>query len=257
VTELRVVGALARRALAQTFRRPQFLSPIMIFPTLFLAANTGGAGSATKLPDFPHVHGFLDFELAAAMLQSSLLVGVGAGIAIALDIEMGFMDRLMAAPIRRSSFILGRLAAAAVLGMLAALWFLVLGLVAGAHVAGGLAGAILVLLLTGLAATAFGGLGAALALGAGRVSVVQGVFPLVFVILFLSSAFFPSDLMREPASTIAGWNPLSLIATGVRHQIIDGASLHAVGTALAGIAVVAVLAVALSSLALSRRLRAA
>ncbi|MEA2448768.1 MAG: type transport system permease protein [Thermoleophilaceae bacterium] len=257
MTELRVVGALARRALAQTFRRPQFLSPIVVFPSLFLAANTGGAGSATRLPGFPHVHGFLDFELAAAMLQSSLLVGVSAGIAIALDIEMGFIDRLMAAPIRRSTFIFGRLAAATVLGMLAGVWFLAVGLIAGAHVQGGVIGAIVVLLLMGLAATAFGGLGAALALGAGKASVVQGIFPLVFVILFLSSAFFPEQLMQEPASTIAGWNPLSLIVSGVRHQIIADASLSAVGTALAGIAVVAVIAAALSSLGLRRRLRAA
>ena len=254
---MRVVVALARRALKQTFRRPQFLAPIVVFPSLFLAANTGGAGSATRLKGFPEVHGFLDFELPAAMLQSTLLVGVSAGIAIALDIEVGFIDRLLAAPIRRAAFVLGRLAAATVLGMLAGVWFLAIGLIFGAHIEGGVLGALIVLVLLGLAATAFGGLGAALAIKAGRASVVQGIFPIVFVILFLSSAFFPDDLMQEPASTIARWNPLSLIASGVRHQIIDDVSLHAVGTALAGIAVVAVVGVALSSLALGRRLRAA
>jgi ABC-2 type transport system permease protein len=170
---------------------------------------------------------------------------------------MGFIDRLMAAPIRRSSFILGRLAAATVLGMLSGVWFIVVGLIAGAHIKGGVLGAIVVLLLMGLAATAFGGLGAALALKSGKASVVQGIFPLVFVILFLSSAFFPDHLMQEPARTIAGWNPLSLIASGVRHQIIDDVSLHAVGTALAGIGIVGAIALALSSLALRSRLRAA
>lgn len=256
MNELRVVGVLARRGLAQTFRRPQFLSPIVIFPSLFLAANTGAAGSATKLPGFPHVHGFLDFELPAAMLQSTLLVGVGAGIAIALDIEMGFLDRLLAAPIRRASFVLGRLAAASVLGVVAGVWFLALGLICGAHIAGGVPGALIVLVLLALSATAFGGLGAALALKAGRASVVQGVFPIVFVILFLSSAFFPRDLMKEPAATIAALNPMSLIVTGVRHQVIDGVSLSAVGTALAGIGIVAAIAWALSGLALRSRLRA-
>ena len=51
-----------------------------------------------------------------------------------------------------------------------------------------------------LAAAAFGGLGAAIALYTGQASVVQGLFPLVFVILFLSSAFFPANLMLEPAA---------------------------------------------------------
>ena len=154
MNELRVMGMLARRGIAQTFRRPQLLAPIVVFPSLFLAANTGGAGRATQLPGFPHVHGFLDFELPAAMLQSTLIAGVGTGIAIAIDIESGFLDRLLAAPIRRASFVLGRLAASGVLGVLAGVWFLTVGLIAGAHIEGGVAGALIVLLLCGLAATA-------------------------------------------------------------------------------------------------------
>ena len=56
---------------------------------------------------------------------------------------------------------------------------------------------------------------------------MQGIFPLVFVILFLSSAYFPRDLLLEPAETIADWNPMSLIAEGMRDPIISGLSLGA------------------------------
>ena len=59
----------------QAFRRPQFLAPILVFPSLFLAINTGGAGRAVDLPQFPEVNGFLDFQLAGAMLQSTMLAG--------------------------------------------------------------------------------------------------------------------------------------------------------------------------------------
>ena len=257
MTELRVLGALARRGLAQTFRRPQFLAPIVLFPTLFLAANVGGAGSAVELRGFPEVNGFLDFQLPAAMLQSALLTGVSGGIAIALDIEMGFVDRLMSAPIRRASFVLGRLAATGVLGVLSGVYFLALGLIFGATIEGGVLGALIVLALLGVASMTFGGLGAALALKTGKASVVQGIFPLVFVILFLSSAFFPEALMQEPASTIAGWNPLSLIANGLREPIISGVELEAIAEGLAGVAIVGAVAWALSALALRSRLRAA
>jgi ABC-2 type transport system permease protein len=257
VNDLRVLGALARRSLAQTFRRPQFLAPIVLFPSLFLAANVGGAGRAVELPGFPEVNGFLDFQLAAVMLQSTLLAGVSGGIAIALDIEMGFIDRLLAAPVRRAAFVLGRLAATGVLGLLSGVYFLAIGLIFGATVEGGVLGVLVVLVMLGLAAMAFGGLGAALALKAGRASVVQGIFPLVFVILFLSSAFFPRALMQEPAGTVAGWNPLSLIANGLREPIIRGVELGSVAEGLAGIAIVAAAAWALSALALRSRLRAA
>ena len=99
LTNLRVVVALGRRSVKQAFRRPQFLAPILVFPSLFLAINVGGAGRAIDLPAFPEVHGFLDFQLAGAMLQSTMLAGVSGAIALAMDIEMGFIDRLFAAPI--------------------------------------------------------------------------------------------------------------------------------------------------------------
>ena len=54
--------------------------------------------------------------LAGAMIQSTLLAGNAAGIALAVDIEMGFTDRLLAAPIPRYAIVLGRLAGAAALG---------------------------------------------------------------------------------------------------------------------------------------------
>ena len=185
------------------------------------------------------MHGFLDFQLAGAMLQSTMLAGVSAAIALALDIEIGFIDRLFAAPIARASFVLGRLAATAVMGAISALWFLAVGLVFGAHIEGGVAGR--------AGRDRAGGAERdrvrharrrARAQGARAPSVAQGIFPLVFVILFLSSAFFPENLLLEPARTIAEWNPLSLIADGLRDPIISDLSLRPTLEALGGIAIV-------------------
>jgi ABC-2 type transport system permease protein len=252
----RVVGVLARRALKQAMRRPQFLAPIVVFPTLLLAVNTGGAGRAVDIPGFPHVHGFLDFELAGAMLQSTMLAGVSGGIALALDIEMGFIDRLVAAPIARSAIVIGRLSGSAVLGLVSALWFLAIGLIFGAHIEGGVLGALVIALLVPLSAAAFSGIAAAIALKSGKASVVQGIFPLVFVIVFLSSAFFPRELLLQPAHSIADWNPLSLIAEGLRSQVVSGLSGGAFLKGLGGVAIVGVVGAVLSALAMRSRLRA-
>ena len=72
--------------------------------------QTGGAGQAVDLPGFPQVDDFLGFMLAGAMLQSCLLAGNTGGIALAVDLEMGFTDRLFAAPISRFAIVAGRLA---------------------------------------------------------------------------------------------------------------------------------------------------
>jgi len=254
-TGARVVWALGARSIRQTFRRPQLMSPIIVFPTLLLAIQTGGAGAGIELPGFPPVESFLQFMLAGSMMQAMMLAGNSGGIAFAVDIEMGFTDRLFASPIPRFAIVLGRLAGTAALGLFASLWFLAIGLLFGAEIEGGVPGALLAISLVTASAIAVGGIGAAIALRTGSASVVQGLFPLVLVVLFLSSAFFPQELMVEPARTIAEYNPLSFIVEGVREPIIAGIDLTRTLEAVAAIAGIVVLGLVLSARALRHRLR--
>jgi ABC-2 type transport system permease protein len=254
-TTARVVRALGARSIRQTFRRPQLISPIVVFPTLLLAVQTGGASAGVELPGFPPVQSFLQFMLAGAMMQSMMLAGNSGGIAFAVDIEMGFTDRLFAAPIPRFAIVLGRLAGTAALGLFAAVWFFAIGIVFGAHIEGGVPGALLAIALVTASALAVGGIGAAIALQSGSASVVQGLFPLVLVVLFLSSAFFPQELMIEPAKTIAEYNPLSFIVEGVREPIISGIDATHTLEAVAAILGIVILGLVLSARALRHRLR--
>ena len=252
---LRVSWALGRRSMRASFRRPQFLLPLVLFPSLFLAVNVGGLHRTTDLPGFPDVNGFLDFQMAAAMTQSLLLGGIMQGIASALDLELGFFDRLAAAPIPRVAIVIGRLIAAAAIAVFQVSFFLVLGLLFGAEIAGGFAGVLVLFGLGIVCGVAFAAIGVSLALRAGNASVLQGIFPLVFVILFLSSAFFPRGLLASPIDTFAKYNPLSYVADGLRAPIIDSATSTAVLEGLAAGAGIALVSVALAVLALRGRLR--
>jgi ABC-2 type transport system permease protein len=252
---LRASLALARRALSTTLRRPQFLAPLVIFPSLFLAINTGGLHRSTNLPGFPHVHGFLDFQLAAAMVQSLMIGGVGAGIATALEIEGGFFDRLVASPIPRVAIPLGRIMAGSVIAAMQVVYFLIIGLVFGAHIAAGVPGVLMVLLIGVLAGTGFCALGVMIALRARNASTVQGIFPLVFVALFISSAFFPRKLLSHPADWAAAYNPLSYVADGIRDPIISPITATTALEGLAAALLIAALGVGLSVAALRGRLR--
>jgi ABC-2 type transport system permease protein len=249
--------ALARRTLRGALRRPQFLAPLVIMPTLFLAINTGGLHRTTDLPGFPHVDGFLDFQLAGAMTQSLLLGGVMQGIATALEIEGGFFDRLVASPIPRVSIVLGRILAGTVIAAAQILWFLVLGVIFGVSIHGGVPGILLVLAIGSLAGTGFAALGVLIALRARNASTVQGIFPLVFVILFVSSAFFPRALLQAPADWVAEYNPLSYVAEGMRDPIIGSISATPVLEGFAAAALLVGAFVGLAVLALRGRLRAA
>ena len=251
----RVVAALGRRSVVQTLRRPQLAAPLVIFPTALLAIQTAGVGRAVDLPGFPPVANFLSFMLAGAMVQALMMTGNSGAIAFAIDMEMGFTDRLYAAPISRFSVVLGRLAATALLGAMIAVYFIVLGLIFGAEIHEGVLAVIWIIVLTSAAALAFGSVVAALALRTNSASVVQGIFPLVFVILFLSDAFFPANLMLEPASWVAQYNPLSFIVNGIRQPIIDGWSLSTQLKAVASILGIGVLGFTLCSAAMRGRVR--
>jgi ABC-2 type transport system permease protein len=254
---MRAAVALARRALNTTLRRPQFLAPLVLFPSLFLAINTGGRHRTTDLPGFPEVHGFLDFQLAAAMCQSLLLGGVSAGIATALEIEGGFFDRLVVSPIPRVSIALGRILAGSVIAAIQVAYFLVLGLIFGAHIAAGVPGVLVVLVIGIVTGTGFSALGVMIALRARSASTVQGIFPLVFVVLFVSSAFFPRKLLSHPADWVAAYNPLSYVAEGIRDPIISSITATTVLEGLAAAVGIAAAGIGLSVIALRGRLREA
>lgn len=254
---IRASLALAVRALRTSLRRPQFLAPLVLFPSMFLAVNTGGMERATELPGFGDVNGFLDFQLAAAMVQSMLLGGVTAGIATALEIEAGFFDRLVASPIPRAALLVGRLIATGTIAIFQVLWFLAIGLLFGAQIEGGVPGALIVIALGICSGVGFGAIGMLLAFRARNASTVQGIFPLVFVVLFVSSAFFPRDLLQSPASWIADYNPLSYIADGLREPIVHGVNATPVLEGFAAALLVIVVAGGLALVALRGRLREA
>jgi ABC-2 type transport system permease protein len=84
---------------------------------------------------------------------------------------------------------------------------------------------------------------------------VQGIFPLFFAALFLSSMALPRDLIQTDwFRTVATWNPVSYMLECIRSLMIigwDGEAL-ALGFACAG--GVAVIALAAASSALRTRM---
>jgi ABC-2 type transport system permease protein len=251
----RVIAALGKRSVMQTLRRPQLAAPLVLFPTALLAIQTAGAGNAVNLPGFPPVANFLSFMLAGAIVQAVMMTGNSGAIAFAIDMEMGFTDRLYAAPISRASVVLGRLTATAMLGAMIAAYFTVLGLIFGASIHEGAPAVVWIIVLTAASALSFGTIGAAIALRSNSASVVQGIFPLVFVILFLSDAFFPANLMLEPASWVAQYNPLSFVVNGIREPIIEGWSVTTQLKAVASVIGVGAFGFVLCAFAMRGRLR--
>jgi ABC-2 type transport system permease protein len=239
------VGTLARRSVLRTLRQPAMVVPALFFPLLLLAVNSGGLQEATELPGFP-TDRYLDFVLAVCFVQGGLFAANSAGTNVANDVETGFLNRLSLTPLRRAALLVGQLAGVVALGLIQATVFLAAGVIAGAGIEAGLGGALVITALALLVSLGFGSIGAFVALRTGSGEAVQGIFPLMFAALFLSSMALPRDLIEQDwFRAIATWNPVSYILEGIRSLVISGwdAEALALGFACAGgIALVALVA---------------
>jgi ABC-2 type transport system permease protein len=224
--------AMSKRSIIAIVRQPALVIPSLIFPLFFAALGTSSFGRAVRLPNFPKVDNFLDFSLAGTIIQGVLFGSVTGGAALATDIEMGFFDRLLATPTSRVSILVGRLAGAALFGAFQALVFILILLPFGVSIQAGVAGFVVIVLCGGLTGMAIGGFTAAIALKTGSSEAVQGSFPLLFIGLFFSSAFFPRQTMQGAYKVIANLNPISHLVEGVRGLVTDGFTAQHVAAAL-------------------------
>src|SRR5216684_162111 len=248
------IGELARRSIARTMRQPAQIVPALVFPLFLLAVNTGGLNNVTKLPGFP-TDSYLTFALSITFMQGAMFALMNAGTNLAADVETGFLNRLALTPLRGSALLTGMLAGVLVLGFVQAATFLLVGLTAGAHISAGVGGVLVIFALSFLMTLGFGAIGSAAALRTGSGEAVQGLFPLFFVLLFLSSMSLPRELIQTDwFREIATWNPVSYLIEAVRSLLITGWDGRALALGFAVAVGLVAVGTVLASLALRTRL---
>ena len=239
------IGWVARRSVRRSLRQPAVVFPTIVFPLILLAVNSAGLDEATRIPGFPS-DSYLDFALAVCFMQAALFATTTAGTELAHDVETGFLSRLSLTPMRGIAVLLGQLTGAVTVGMVGALIYLVVGLVSGVDFAAGAGGILVLLVLTLVICIAFSSIGLYMGVRTGSSVAVQGVFPLLFVLFFLSSNSLPRELIEiDWFRTVATWNPMSYMVEGIRALVItgwDGTALwrgFATGAAVAAVGIFA------------------
>jgi ABC-2 type transport system permease protein len=247
-------ATLGRRAVIRTARQPANIIFPLVFPMLLLAVNAGGLHAATRLPGFP-TKSFLAFALAVPFVQGALLATINANVEFARDIQTGFLNRLALTPVRALVLLVGQLGGLVTIALVQAVFYLVVAYAFGVRLESGPGGALMLLLLEVVIALAFASLGSWAALRTGSTEAVQGLFPVFFVFLFLSSMNMPRNLIQADwFRWVATINPVSYLIEAVRSLVIQGWNGEAL---LLGFAVAAALTgvgFTLASHALYRRL---
>lgn len=220
LTPIHIVRETALRSWMKTIRRPvpltfSFVQPLfwmLIFGFLFHRFTLG--------PEYAGLT-YLDFLLPGICCMTVLFGASQAGIAIVRDLQTGFLQRMVRSSMHAGWILAGLVAAEITRLMGQALVVLLLGIILGARL--DLNGLALPIAVAGLAlfAIAYASLSAWIALKT-RAQESMAVFVHVvnMPLLFTSTALVPSKQMPSWLEAIAAWNPLSLVANGMRDALI-------------------------------------
>jgi len=212
---------LGRRAVREIARYPEATIPALFIPLFFLAVNIGQVSET--FPDttpFLKGQGYVAFQMPVSLMFA--VATATSGLALVTEIDNGYFDKLLAAPIRRSSIIFGRLTADLVRGIAASALVLLVGIALGARIQTGVPGAIVIVLLSAMFGVAYAGFGLLVALRTRNVQATQSSFLLFFPLLFLTPNFVPFDRLSPLMETLARINPISYVIVGLRSLVIDG-----------------------------------
>jgi ABC-2 type transport system permease protein len=228
MTEVLLLG---RRAVREVIRLPAATIPTLFIPLFFLAVNIGQI-SKTFPPTTPFLHGqgSVGFQLPVSMMFA--VCTATSGLALVTEIDLGYFDKLLVAPIRRSSIIFGRLAADLVRGLAVATLVLLVALAFGMEMRSGIGGALVLILLAALWGVAYAGIGMLVALHTRNVQATNASFLVFFPLLFLTPNFVPFELLTPVMEALARINPVSYIIEGLRSLVLEGWVLQKLGICL-------------------------
>ena len=247
-------ATLGRRAVVRTARQPANVVFPLIFPMLLFAVNSGGLKAETRLPGFP-TDSFVAFAIAVPFVQGALLATINANVEFARDIQTGFLNRLALTPVRGIVLLLGQLGGLLTIALVQAAFYLAVGTAFGVRLETGVGGALLLLVLEAVIALAFASFGCWAALRTGSTEAVQGLFPVFFVFLFLSSMNIPRNLIETTwFRWVATVNPVSYLIEAVRALVIYDWRWETIGLGFAVAAVMCLIGFTLAGHALLERM---
>ena len=228
---------LTRRTLLQFPRDPMVLG-FSVAPVLMMFVVFGALFESVKLlPGFP-TDNYFEYLAPAAVLMTTVPGIANAAVGLAIDMQSRYFHKLLTMPVSIGAIMAGRLLADGARLFLQAGVVLLLAIALGAQIASGFAGALLMLLLGALfGIVTFGVLTANLALKTKDPQAVQAVFPMAFLLIFLTTAYqpeeqIPSGVLRAVISA----NPTEYVLEAMRGLMLTGFDWNAIGLAFAVIA---------------------
>jgi ABC-2 type transport system permease protein len=229
------VAGIFSRWTRRTLRQPMFLFFALLQPVLFFVLFTQSFSRIASIPGFSQTTGtdsYLTYYSAAVVLQTVLTSAMQAGMGFVQDLESGFMDKLKAAPIRRSSILLGKVLSDGLRVILQTSIILLICAALGVVFVTGVPGVLLILLMALAFGVAWSGISTFVALATKNTEATFMVAMITtFPLLFLSTAVMPKPFLPAWVQSFAAYNPISYIGDAYHSIVITGYDWAAIGAA--------------------------
>jgi ABC-2 type transport system permease protein len=216
-----VAFALWRRSLNEVTRVRGALLPATVAPIVFLLGMTGQFGRLTGLDGFP-TDSYMSWIVPLSCLQGAGFAGAATGSNLARDIEQGWFDRLLVAPVPRPVLLIGPILGGVTRSLVPATVVLVVGLLLGGELTGGVPG----LIALYVASAGFCTVAALWGIYMALTFRTQQAGPLmqqgVFLAVFLSTAYTPEVLLRGWLAEAAAINPVTHVLELARQATVSG-----------------------------------
>ena len=216
---LRVVRALALKALNEILRVPGGAIPGILAPAIFLIGINGVFGQAAVL--FNGDIKFASWVVPVSLLQAAGFSGAATGVNLARDIEQGWFDRMLLGPAPRSVLLVGTIASACLRSLFPSTFVLLVGFVIGVEWPG-LDGLILAYVLVMGFAAAAACWGTIVALRFKTQQAAPLMQAATFASVLFTTAYAPAYLLAGWLHTVADVNPTRYILEGVRQGFVFG-----------------------------------
>jgi ABC-2 type transport system permease protein len=232
------------RYLKKLVRNPILLFFSLFQPIIFLLLFTQLFSRFSSLPGFLAATGagsYLEFATAGILLQNAFGSALQSGTSIVLDLDTGYLQKMLVTPVSRYAILLGRLTSDAFRVVVQSAIILALAYVLGATVTTGIVGILLMLFTIAFFGLAWSGISLAIGLKTRSSETVFAIGGfLTFPLLFMSTALTPKLFMPDWISNVSNFNPISYTVDAARALMVTG---YDWGTVLKAFGVIGLIAV--------------
>jgi ABC transporter DrrB family efflux protein len=208
------------RNLLTYVRLPQLLVFSTIQPIMLVLLFRYVFGNSISLSD-PSID-YVDYLMPGVFVQATVFGALGTGVGLAEDLNKGLVERFRSLPMARSAVLAGRTIADATRNAFVLVLMTGVGLLVGFRIHGGVPAYLAALALVLLFTFALSWMAATVGLRASNGEAAQAaLFPLVFPLVFASSAFVDTSFMPGWLQAFANHQPVTVTIDAARNLVLD------------------------------------